>query len=72
MTVFLDVIAVCRVDEAPVPIEPEDALPVTPAPSGVFLIHVAPSPRLDPSKPEDVQIVDADLGDETLNGFIVD
>lgn len=50
---------------APAPAPP----PVLPSPSGVFLIHVAPSPKLDPSKPEDVAIVD---DDDDLSTFIVD
>jgi hypothetical protein len=60
MTIFLDVIAAAAApadDEPPVapevPAEPEPEPPaVLPSPSGVFLIHVAPSPRLDPSTGE--------------------
>lgn len=77
MTLFLDVIAAsrCSEEEAELPpvveVEVEDvpAPPVLPSPSGVFLIHVAPSPRLDPSKPEDLEIVAAD---DDLATFIID
>lgn len=71
MTVFLEVIAASRIDELPEPSpEPVDEpAPLMPSPSGVFLIHVAPSPRLDPSKPEDVKIIDVD---DDLSTFILD
>jgi hypothetical protein len=69
MTVFLEVIAASRIDELPEPAEEPASPAVMPSPSGVFLIHVAPSPRLDPSKPEDVTIVD---DDDDLSTFIID
>ncbi len=54
MTITLDVIAGCVAPDAEVVPQPEaapePALPaVLPEPSGVFLIHTAPSPKLDPS-----------------------
>jgi hypothetical protein len=69
MSIFLDVIAkVSAPDDEPPPApEPEAAEPtppaVMPSPSGVFLIHVAPSPRLDPStgQLEKVSIDDEDV-----------
>ena len=78
MTIFLDVIAVASAELPPEPApdpEPEEPEPpaVMPSPSGVFLIHVAPSPRLDPStgKLEKVTIVEDD--DElTLKPFLID
>ena len=52
MTVTLDVIAMCRAEEDLPQQDPKPVAPVLPASSGVLLIHVAPSARLDPSKPE--------------------
>jgi hypothetical protein len=82
MTIYLDVIAVASAEPPPEPPQPESAEPeppaVMPSPSGVFLIHVAPSPRLDPStgKLEKVTIVvdDAELVDEPahLKPFLID
>jgi hypothetical protein len=77
MTIFLDVIAVAERPGAPLDTpqpEPEPTPPpVLPSPSGVFLIHVAPSPRLDPStgKLEKVTIED-ELADEPLKSFLID
>jgi hypothetical protein len=48
MTITLDVIAASVAPD--VEVVPEPLLPaVLPEPSGVFLIHTAPSPKLDPS-----------------------
>jgi hypothetical protein len=50
MTITLDVIAASVAPDTEVVPEPEPQLPaVLPEPSGVFLIHTAPSPKLDPS-----------------------
>jgi hypothetical protein len=79
MTIFLDVIAAVSAPEdepppAPDP-KPEEPTPpaVMPSTSGVFLIHVAPSPRLDPStgKLEKVSIDDEDVP-EHQKPFLVD
>jgi hypothetical protein len=47
MTITLDVIAACVAPDAEVTPEPEPQ-PALAGP-GVFLIHTAPSPKLDPS-----------------------
>jgi hypothetical protein len=50
MTITLDVIAGCVAPDAEVVAEPAPQLPaVLPEPSGVFVIHTAPSAKLDPS-----------------------
>jgi hypothetical protein len=80
MTIFLDVIAVVSSPDDPPPEAPKATEPtppaVLPSPSGVFLIHVAPSPRLDPStdKLEKVTIVedDAELDGSHLKPFLID
>jgi len=81
MTILLDVIASCRVpDDPPKPETPPaadtDPPPpeVMPSPSGVYLIHTAPSPRLDPSAGDlDAVEIDDDIDDEgVLKTFLVD
>ena len=83
MTILLDVIAVCRAPEDPDTAppaepeqEPEPELPAAlPTSSGVYLIHVAPSGRLDPSSKDlgKVEIADDDeLVDDHLKKFLVD
>jgi hypothetical protein len=62
-TIVLDVIAQAAVPEA---VDPSPPPPPPSSPSGeVVVIHVAPSPRLDPADPDKLEIV----ADDDLDGF---
>ena len=61
-TIGLEVIAMAKAPEAEPEAIPQTVEPEEPAPAAVFVIHVAPSPRLDPST--DLDKVEIVIGDE--------